>query len=524
MPGMDNVRELLDELMARQVADGRTVGIAVAATDADGLLLTAYHGWADRAARLPVGQGTVFQIGSISKVATAVLAVQQWEAGRLDPHTPVRRYLPWLPAEPFEQLSSHQLLSHTSGLAPGSDTSPASPYLAIAAAFPPPVPGGAFHYGNANFQIMGMVVEAVAGRPCQELLVERLLRPLGMAASFPAITAAARKPMAVGYTISPDDRPFAAGDRLEPAPFFEYTAGDGCLACPIADLAAFARMLIAKGAGVLTPAGFELLTTPVADTGDGESVCYGVFAGRKYDYRDLNHGGNMVGYDSMLCVDRDSGLGVVTLTTGIADSVPLARRLLGLLREHRAGRPLRLPPPAAGPRFADYVGTYRGGGSSRDVRLDGDRLEVDGAELRHVRGDVFAITGSPFPVRFGRAGDSDDGGPGTGAVVELCQGPGHWVTGGYPGDVERSHPADWDAYCGQYRSHGPFEPTFRIFVRNGELLQALPFGRERKLLPAGSGSSFGLDGSRDVLAFDMPAGSRTLRAVLSGCPYYRTLA
>ncbi|HET8641124.1 MAG TPA: serine hydrolase domain-containing protein, partial [Pseudonocardiaceae bacterium] len=163
MSGMDSVGDLLEELLDRHLADGRTVGLAVAAFDADGAVLTAYRGWADRSARKPVTAGTVFQIGSITKVATAVLAVQQCEAGRLDPHVPVRRYLPWLPAEPYERITCHQLLSHTSGLASGSDASPSSPYQAISAAFPPAAADGEFYYGNANFQVLGLVVEAVAG-------------------------------------------------------------------------------------------------------------------------------------------------------------------------------------------------------------------------------------------------------------------------------------------------------------------------------------------------------------------------
>jgi CubicO group peptidase (beta-lactamase class C family) len=508
---VDTVREPLDRLVARHRADGRMVGLAAAAVDRDGVLLTACHGPADVAAGRPVGPDTVFQIGSISKVFTAVLAVQQWEAGRLDPHVPVREYLPWLPSS-YRRISSHQLLSHTSGLASGSDVSPPSPYLAIAAAYPPP------YYGNANFQVMGLVVEALAGRPYADVLTDGILAPLGMTGSFSTITAAARPPMAVGYHLSPDDRPFAAGDGLAPAPFFEYTAGDGCLACPIADLAAFARMLLNEGRPVLTPAGFELLTSPVVDTvdtADGESACYGVFAGDKYGYRDLNHGGNMVGYDSMMCVDPATGLGAVTLSTGVADSAPIARGLLGMLRDERAGRPPTLPPPPVQAPLPDYEKAYRKAGAERVVRVDRDRLLLDGVELYRVRDDVFAIAGSPFPVRFGRH---------DGAVVELTHGPSHWVTGGYPGETGRPHPPEWDAYGGQYRSHNPFEPTFRVLVRNGELLQSLPFGRERRLEPTAQPGTFGIAGTRDVLTFDTLAGDRTLRATLSGCPYYRTMA
>lgn len=498
------------------MVDGRTPGLAVAATDGDGVLLAAYYGWADVAARVPTSQDTVFQIGSISKVATAVLAVQQWQAGRLDPHTPVRTYLPWLPEEPYGWITSHMLMSHTAGLAVGSDVSPPSPYMALAACFPPPARDAGFAYSNAGPQVMGMVIEAVAGRPYADVLTDGILAPLGMAASFPVIGSAARRELAVGYYLNPDDRPFAAGDGLAPAPFFDYPAADGSMACTAVDLAAFARMLVNKGAGALTPDGFELLTTPVADTGDGESACYGVFAGTKYGYPDLNHGGNMVGFESTLCVDRDSGLGVVTLTNGIADSAPVARGLLRMLRDARRGARPTVPPAPPSPPVSDYEGTYYGRGETRVVRASQDGPRLDDVALVPVRDDVFAVPGSPYLVRFGRQDGQD------GEVVELSHGPGHWVTDDYTGEVDRPQPPQWNAYAGQYRAHKPFEPTFRVLVRNGVLLQVWPFGRECALTATDTAATFVVEGTREVLTFDTHAGDHTLRATLSGCPYYRT--
>jgi D-alanyl-D-alanine carboxypeptidase len=516
---VDAVREVLDGLVARCMADGRIPGLAVAATDRDGLLLEAYHGMADVAAGRPVGPDTVFQIGSISKVATAVLAVRLWQEGLLDVHASVREYLPWLPAEPYGWITAHRLMSHTAGMASGSDVSPPSPYLALAAVDPPPLRDAGFFYSNTGAQVVGLVVEAITGRPLAELLTDGILGPLGMVDSAPTITNAARDRMAVGHTLKYDDRPYAAGDGLAPAPFFEYGAGDGCMACTARDLAAFARMLARHGGGVLSAPGFDLLTTPVADTGDDEFACYGVFAGTKYGYPDLNHGGNMVGYDSMLCVDRETGLAAVTLTNGVGDSTPVARGLLAALRDHRAGRRPTLPAPPEQPPLSDYVATYTGAdGSVRTVHHEDGTLRMDGEPLTRVRGDVFALRGSPFTARFGRLDDRDH------AVVELGHGPGHWVTAAHTGPTGRPHPPRWDSYVGRYLAHKPFEPTFRIVVRNGVLLQCWPFGRESALLPTGAPDTFTVDGNREVVAFDTPSDRGMLRAVVSGCPHYRTVA
>jgi D-alanyl-D-alanine carboxypeptidase len=501
---VDDVRAVLDEVAGRLLASGQTPGLVVAATDGNGPLLEAYYGWADVAARVPTGRSTLFQIGSITKVATAILAVQLWEDGDLDLARPVRGYLGWLPEEPYGRITARQLLSHTSGLGPGSDLSPPSRFMALSATQARTAQPGPFRYSNAGFQVLGILVEDITGKPYPKLISERILQPLEMTASAAVITSGIRPALAIGYAPSPDDLPFQAGDGLAPAPFFEYTAGDGSMACTATELAAFARMLINRGKGVLGAKGFELLTTPVADIGDKESICHGVFAGDKYGHPDLNHGGSMVGYESMLCVDRDSGLGVVTMSNGVGDPIPVARATLDALRQVRHGERPTAPPPPPAPRLADYAGRYGG----HRVELSEERLRLDGAELHHIRDDAFAMKGSPFVVRFGRR---------DGEVIELSHGPDHWS----PRAGNKPYPPEWDGYCGQYRAHQPFEPTFRIFVRDGVLHQAWPTGRENALIP--DGGAFNVNGTRNVLAFDTPAGPHFLRAVLSGCPFYRTL-
>jgi CubicO group peptidase (beta-lactamase class C family) len=56
-----------------------------------------------------------------------------------------------------------------------------SELLAIALARPRVCdPGTCFHYAHTNFIILGMVRQAVTGKPVQELLRSRILRPLGL--------------------------------------------------------------------------------------------------------------------------------------------------------------------------------------------------------------------------------------------------------------------------------------------------------------------------------------------------------
>ena len=64
-------------------------------------------------------------IGSISKSFAAIVALQEVEAGRLDLHVSVNELLPWLELpEPFGPITMHHLLTHTSGLAAGTEDAP----------------------------------------------------------------------------------------------------------------------------------------------------------------------------------------------------------------------------------------------------------------------------------------------------------------------------------------------------------------------------------------------------------------
>ena len=99
--------------------------VALFLIDRDRLLCVATYGYADVAARTPVGPDMLFEIGSIGKGLTAIALLQQREAGRLDLDAPVPRYLPWFSVRTrHAPVTLHHLLSHTGGIIRGTDFAP----------------------------------------------------------------------------------------------------------------------------------------------------------------------------------------------------------------------------------------------------------------------------------------------------------------------------------------------------------------------------------------------------------------
>ena len=53
-------------------------------------------------------------------------------------------------------------------------------------------PGAHWHYSNTGYDMLGKLAEHVGGKPLDQLLAERIFRPLGMSRSRGAIVGADR--------------------------------------------------------------------------------------------------------------------------------------------------------------------------------------------------------------------------------------------------------------------------------------------------------------------------------------------
>jgi len=259
--------QTIDQYVEQQMSAAHTPGRALAVTNREGLLRVSAYGFADTKARIPVTPETRFEIGSISKSFAAIAVLQLRKQGKVDVDKPLTDYLPWLGIDSrYAPITVHHFLTHTAGIQSDRDDVPSSLYQPLVLAEKPTgyAPGTRFAYSNVGYETLSVMVEQLTGKSFPEVTEERILRPLGMTHSDPAITHDSRRQLAVGYVPMYDDRPARPSDPLVEGTWLEYGAGDANLASTPADLAAYLRMLLNHGVGpngrIISEEDFGLMT------------------------------------------------------------------------------------------------------------------------------------------------------------------------------------------------------------------------------------------------------------------------
>ena len=535
MTSLQSAFDALDHFAERSLHEANLPGLAIALTDRQKLLRVLTYGLADVAARVPVVPDTRFEIGSLGKAFTSMALLQLRDEGKVDLHAPVTQYLPWFHVQSaYPPITVHHLLNHTAGMVCGTDLAPHGLYesWALRETQTNAPPGDYFWYSNVGYKTLGFLLEALTGQPYRDVIASRVLEPLGMTQTDPAITLATRRQTAIGYCGFYDDRPEHPRHGLVPAIWAEYGTGDGCQVSTAADMARYLRMLLNRGQGpqgrLISQESFDLMTQHGVWTGEdyyGYGLAWGQVDGRTYLY----HGGGSTRQVSAIALDMEAGLGVVIFVnrvgrTGWAQAA--AQQALTVVRagqRHEALPPL--PPatdPSITPHASDYAGTYRAGHRALQLIAEGGKLLLTYAghvvALERRAQDSFYVEHPEFDfflLEFRRHG---------GQVVEALHGPHWYINERYSGPQRFDYPAAWEAYVGHYRAHHPEPSNFRVVIRKGGLALIFPGWVSESLEPLGDGAFRVGEEQRspETLRFDTVLEGRALRAHYSGCPYYRT--
>jgi CubicO group peptidase (beta-lactamase class C family) len=369
----------LDGLVPAALERSGIAGAAVTVVH-DGQVLTARgYGWADTGsegaeARAVDADGTLFRVGSVSKVFAATAVLQQVEQGRIDLDADVQRYLDF-PLAVHAPITMRHLLTHTAGFEErleGIITPDGPPaHLRDVVAVEPPeqvfTPGTVPAYSNYGYALAGYVVERVTGVPFDSYVQRNVLDRAGMASS----TFAQPLPPELAYRLS---RGYDTGSG-PPGPFEVVgPAPAGALSASATDMGRF--MLAQLGElgpenALLAPATLELMKQPALDSvslgtlAGGPRMALGLFEESRGGHRIVGHGGDTRYFHSHMQLYPDDRTGVfVTLNSsgrGPVDTLELRDSVLDGFADRyfpATGTTERSATPTAASHAAMAEGSY----------------------------------------------------------------------------------------------------------------------------------------------------------------------
>jgi CubicO group peptidase (beta-lactamase class C family) len=229
------------------------------------------YGFRNLEAKLPMEKDTICRIASMTKLVTSVATLMLLEENRFHLADPVSDYLPeWKTVktlrggttdapdlvDPKSPITIKHLLTHTSGLIYGGhgavgelygrvkpfDAATLKEFSERAAKLPlASHPGEEFHY-SISTDVLGRLVEVVAGMPFEQFVQTRIFEPLAMADTSFDPPAAKASRIATIYTTNKQG-------RLEATPRARYgwPSGGGGLYSTIGDYLRFSQMLLNGG-------------------------------------------------------------------------------------------------------------------------------------------------------------------------------------------------------------------------------------------------------------------------------------
>jgi CubicO group peptidase (beta-lactamase class C family) len=376
------------------LADKHGVPGASLAILADGEIAEAAHGVLNIRTKVEATTDSLFQIGSITKVWTATLAMQLVEDGKLDLDTPIVTYMKdFKVADPevTKTVTTRHLLTHTSGidgdlfLDTGRGDDCLEKYVAACANLGQNHPLGAtMSYCNSGYPILGRLIEVITGKTWDAVLRERIFTPLGLQSAGTLPEEALLHRAAVGHVTPP-------GAAEMPAPvwgIFRSAGPAGLVHATARESLAFAQMHLADGVAadgtrLISAESAQAMRVPQVAVPDPYTLGSHWGLGwilMTWDGHDVfGHDGNTIGQAAFLRIVPDANVAVSLLTNGGHAHdlfIDLYGEILGELADVRPPAPLTPPETLPSLDLSSYAGRYAREGVEMTLAVDGDHLNA----------------------------------------------------------------------------------------------------------------------------------------------------
>lgn len=389
--------------------------LSVSITKDQELLWSKAYGQSNVANKVAATPGTIYSICSISKLFTAIAIMQLHDEGKLRLDDSIESILKdFQLKQQFKEsgpITIRSLLTHSSGLPRESEypywTGPDFPFptqdqvnsklkdqqtLYPASTY--------FQYSNLGLTLLGEIIEKVSGKKYNDYVEEKILKPLGLAATHPYLPATEHgKKMAIGYSALNRD-----GNRV-PVALFDargITSAAG-YSSNVEDLGRFAswqfRLLETGGVEVLKASTLkEMQRVQWMDPDWTTSWGLGFEVSKEGSSTIVGHGGSCPGYRTVLDLDPKEKMAYSVMINAGGENPDLYAKEI---RELLAKTPKEKQSLEAGVDLTKFAGNYSAqpwGAEAIVTPWYGDLAVVSVPStnpdeamslLRHVKGNTF---------------------------------------------------------------------------------------------------------------------------------------
>jgi serine-type D-Ala-D-Ala carboxypeptidase/endopeptidase len=312
----------------------KAVGMVVATIEPDGSSSVAAFGNAGPGAR-PLDADSVFEIGSITKVFTAILLADMADRGEVKLDDPVAMHLPAdvrIPERNGRKITLLDLSTQSSGLPrmpdnlrPSNFSNPYADYT-VAQMFDflgryqlTRDVGAEFEYSNLGVGLLGHALSRRAGQSYEALVRERILNPLDMDHTGITLTPWMVEHLARGHTAS------GAVTSNWDIPTF---AGSGALRSTMTDMLKFARANLEPGGGRLQRVMQQTHMVRRSMGRDDQSIGMNWVINRTKGKEVVWHNGGTGGYRTWLGFDKARKVAAIVLTNSVTSNDDLGLELV----------------------------------------------------------------------------------------------------------------------------------------------------------------------------------------------------
>ncbi|MBE6052055.1 MAG: cyclic peptide export ABC transporter [Clostridium sp.] len=317
-----NIENLIKENMDK----GKLPGVAVAIVKGNQTIYQKGFGYSNVKEQKEVTADSLFELGSNSKAYTGLGILKLEEEGKINLNDDVSKYIPWLKFKykgSEVSVTVNQFLQQTSGVPfntidkiPVSDSSNAIEEtvrrlegLELYAK-----PGENFQYATINYDVLGLVIEKVTGKPYESYIEDSILKPLNLTNTYLFRNEELNSKITTGYKLG------MLKQNVYDAPIYRGNKPAGYIISNIEDMSKWLKIQM----GAINN---EAINTDLLKKSHGTGILSDS-VGKKEFYtsgwfinldNEVYHGGNNPNYSSYIKMDMNDKVGVVVLCNTNSD-------------------------------------------------------------------------------------------------------------------------------------------------------------------------------------------------------------